>query len=84
MAIDTLGEYAALHARAVCTLARLKGLDLDAMPRGLRERLRLYRDDLESLVAVTAPDAAPLLEAAFKHLGRRGSIDELWALVRRR
>jgi hypothetical protein len=75
--------YAELHAKARDLLERLDRLDLDALPEDAQAQLRRRRDELEALLAATAPDTAPLLVEAHARLNRSLGAAELTALRRR-
>jgi hypothetical protein len=76
-----LDGYRELHGRALRLLARLNGLDFERMPSALRRVLMAQRADLEALVATTAPDAAPQMEAQLR-ARRPSSLGEMWEIVR--
>jgi hypothetical protein len=61
----------------------LDRLDLEALPAGAQAKLRRRRDELEALLAATAPDTAPLLVEAHARLNRSLGNAELIALRRR-
>ena len=62
--------YAQLHAKARELLDRLDRLDLDALPEDAQAQLRRRREELEALLAATAPDTAPLLVEEHARLNR--------------
>jgi hypothetical protein len=70
-------------AKARELLDRLERLDLDALTADAQAQLRRRREELETLLAATAPDTAPLLVEA--HVRLNGSLGdaELIALRRR-
>ena len=62
--------YAELHLKVRELLDRLDRLDLDALPEDTQAQLRRRREELEALLAATAPNAAPLLVEAHTRLNR--------------
>jgi hypothetical protein len=78
-----LPTYAELHAKARELLDRLDRLDLDALSEDAQAQLRRRREELEALLAATAPDTAPLLVEAHTRLNRSLAAAELAALRQR-